>query len=408
MSSPPPPRFDVVVVGGGIVGLATAHAVARTGRSVAVVEREPRLAAHQTGNNSNVIHSGLYYAPGGHKARLAVAGCAETVAFCRTHDLPCEVTGKLVVATKPDEKPRLAELKRRGDANGVESHELDEAGMRAHEPHVRGLRALFVPSTGVTDYRAIAEKIGELVQKDAARSISAGRSAASCGVAPTSSSARTAATCSAPRSWSAPACAATSWPGRRRRPGRADHPVPRRVLRVRRARRGAGQGPDLSGAGPGVPVPWRARHAGDRRQRARRPERRARARPRGLLVGRGEAQGAARVAGLSRDAAARAAALALRARRDAPVAVARGDGPPDPAVAARRPGRRPAPGRCRGAGPGGPEGRQPGRRLPVRRPRFGFRRSAACAQRAVPGRDRGVADRPGDPGALTGERLGPL
>ena len=160
------PRFDVVVVGGGIVGLATAHAVARTGRSVAVVEREPRLAAHQTGNNSNVVHSGLYYAPGGHKARLAVAGCAETVAFCRTHDLPCEVTGKLVVATEPDELPRLAELKRRGDANGVESHELDEAGMRAHEPHVRGLRALFVPSTGVTDYRAIAEKIGELVQKD--------------------------------------------------------------------------------------------------------------------------------------------------------------------------------------------------------------------------------------------------
>jgi (S)-2-hydroxyglutarate dehydrogenase len=160
------PRFDVVVVGGGIVGLATAHAVARTGRSVAVVEREPRLAVHQTGNNSNVIHSGLYYAPGGHKARLAVAGCAETVAFCRAHDLPHEVTGKLVVATEPDELPRLAELKRRGDANGVENHELDPAGMREHEPHVRGIRALFVPSTGITDYRAIAEKLGELVVKE--------------------------------------------------------------------------------------------------------------------------------------------------------------------------------------------------------------------------------------------------
>jgi (S)-2-hydroxyglutarate dehydrogenase len=160
------PRYDVVVVGGGIVGLATAHAVARTGRSVAVVEREPRLAAHQTGNNSNVIHSGLYYAPGGYKARLAVAGCAETVAFCRAHDLPYEVTGKLVVATEPDELPRLAELKRRGDANGVENHELDQAGMRAHEPHVRGIAALFVPSTGITDYRAIAEKLGELMEKD--------------------------------------------------------------------------------------------------------------------------------------------------------------------------------------------------------------------------------------------------
>jgi (S)-2-hydroxyglutarate dehydrogenase len=160
------PKFDVVVVGGGIVGLATAHAVSRTGRSVAVVEREPRLAVHQTGNNSNVIHSGLYYAPGGLKARLAVAGCAETVAFCREHDLPHEVCGKLVVATEPDELPRMAELVRRGAANGVEVHELDQAGMREHEPHVRGIAALHVPSTGICDYRLVAEKIGELVTKE--------------------------------------------------------------------------------------------------------------------------------------------------------------------------------------------------------------------------------------------------
>lgn len=159
------PSFDVVVVGGGIVGLATAHAVARTGRSVAVVEREERLAEHQTGNNSNVIHSGLYYAPGGLKARLAVAGCAETVAFCREHDLPHDVCGKLVVATEPEELPRMAELVRRGKANGVEVHQLDEAGMREHEPHVRGIAALHVPSTGVCDYRSVAEKLGELVEK---------------------------------------------------------------------------------------------------------------------------------------------------------------------------------------------------------------------------------------------------
>jgi L-2-hydroxyglutarate oxidase len=160
------PTTDLIVIGGGIVGLATAHAVARTGRSVAVVEREPQLARHQTGNNSNVIHSGLYYAPGGYKARLAVAGCAETVAFCREHDLPHQVCGKLVVATEPEELPRMEELQRRGDANGVENHRLDEAAMREHEPDVRGLAALWVPSTGICDYRTIAEKLGELVEKD--------------------------------------------------------------------------------------------------------------------------------------------------------------------------------------------------------------------------------------------------
>jgi L-2-hydroxyglutarate oxidase len=160
------PKYDVVVVGGGIVGLATAHAVVRTGRSVAVVEREPQLANHQTGNNSNVIHSGLYYAPGGLKARLAVAGCAETVAFCREHDLPHDVCGKLVVATHDDELPRMAELERRGRANGVETRRLDAEGMRDHEPNVRGIAALWVPSTGICDYRAVAEKLGELIVKE--------------------------------------------------------------------------------------------------------------------------------------------------------------------------------------------------------------------------------------------------
>ena len=158
-------KYDVVVVGGGIVGLATAHAVTRTGRSVAVVEREPQLAAHQTGHNSNVIHSGLYYAPGGLKARLAPAGCAETVAFCREHGLPHQVCGKLVVATEAEELPRMAELERRGLANGVANHRLDPAGMREHEPHVRGIAALWVPSTGICDYRAVAEKLGELITK---------------------------------------------------------------------------------------------------------------------------------------------------------------------------------------------------------------------------------------------------
>jgi L-2-hydroxyglutarate oxidase len=157
------PRYDVVVVGAGIVGLATALELRRSGRSVAVVEAEDRVAAHQSGHNSNVIHSGLYYRQGSVKARLAVAGRDETVAFCRAHDLPHRVAGKLVVATEPDELPRLAELARRGAANGVECHELDGAQARRYEPSVRALAALRVPGTGVCDFRLVTEKLAELL-----------------------------------------------------------------------------------------------------------------------------------------------------------------------------------------------------------------------------------------------------
>ena len=158
------PRYDAVVVGAGIVGLATARELRRAGHTVAVLEAEHRVAAHQSGRNSNVIHSGLYYRPGSAKARLAVAGRDETVAFCRTHDLPHRIGGKLVVATEPEELPRLAELGRRALANGVECEELDARGARRYEPAVRALAALRVPGTGVCDFRLITQKLAELFE----------------------------------------------------------------------------------------------------------------------------------------------------------------------------------------------------------------------------------------------------
>jgi L-2-hydroxyglutarate oxidase len=159
----PSPRHDVVVVGGGIVGLAVVTALLDAGhRSVALVERESSLAAHQTGRNSNVIHSGLYYAPGSLKARLAVAGCAETKAFCAEQDLPYVECGKVVVATDESELGRMAELVRRGRANGVEVHELDAAGVRDREPAVSAVAGLWVPSTGICDYEAMTRRLAEL------------------------------------------------------------------------------------------------------------------------------------------------------------------------------------------------------------------------------------------------------
>src|SRR5580698_8200550 len=146
---------DLLIIGAGIVGLATAlEATRRFPRMrIVVVDKENRVAAHQTGHNSGVIHSGLYYKTGSLKARNCVAGAASMKRFCREHGIPYEECGKLVVATSDDEVPRLEALHERGNANGVPGlRMLPREEIREFEPHCVGLRALHVPSTGIVDY----------------------------------------------------------------------------------------------------------------------------------------------------------------------------------------------------------------------------------------------------------------
>jgi len=146
----------IVVIGGGIVGLAVARELAlRRGCQVTVTEKEDHWAAHQTGHNSGVIHAGLYYRPGSLKAAMAVAGNKSMVDYARRSGVPVEVCGKLVVATEPDELPRLAVLAKNAEANGVPATMIDPAQARELEPEVRCLAALHVESTAIVDYTQI-------------------------------------------------------------------------------------------------------------------------------------------------------------------------------------------------------------------------------------------------------------
>ncbi|GGQ32474.1 L-2-hydroxyglutarate oxidase [Streptomyces griseomycini] len=154
---------DVLVIGGGIVGLSTAYAITRAapGTRVTVLEKEPGPARHQTGRNSGVIHSGVYYRPGSLKARYAVRGAAEMVKFCAEYDVPHAVTGKLIVATTRDELPRLHALAQRGRENGLAVRELGAAQIAEHEPEAEGLAAVHVGTTGVCDFTAVARHLAE-------------------------------------------------------------------------------------------------------------------------------------------------------------------------------------------------------------------------------------------------------
>jgi L-2-hydroxyglutarate oxidase len=154
---------DVLVIGGGIVGLSTAFAITRAapGTRVTVLEKEPGPARHQTGRNSGVIHSGIYYRPGSLKARYAVRGAAEMVKFCAEYGIAHAVTGKLIVATEREELPRLHALVQRGRENGIPVKELGVPQIEEYEPEVRGLAAIHVGTTGVCDFVGVARQLAQ-------------------------------------------------------------------------------------------------------------------------------------------------------------------------------------------------------------------------------------------------------
>ena len=157
--------YDIAVIGGGIVGLSVDMQACEQapGLRLLILEKENSVAQHQTGHNSGVIHSGVYYKPGSLKARLCVEGAREMVEFCLRHGIAHEVCGKIIVAIDSEESARLDDLLKRGQANGLTGLELLTAeAMREIEPHVAGIRALKVPSTGITNYGQVARKYAEI------------------------------------------------------------------------------------------------------------------------------------------------------------------------------------------------------------------------------------------------------
>ncbi|WP_447986942.1 L-2-hydroxyglutarate oxidase [Nitrospira sp. Nam74] len=161
------PLYDVAIVGGGIIGLSVGWAITQRHprAKILVLEKERRWGHHQTGNNSGEIHSGIHYEPGSLKATYCRNGNIALVQFCRTYDIPYDVCGKVVVATDRKELPQLEELYRRAMRNRIEVKKVCPEELRALEPHCAGVAALHVPSTGIVNYRQVAEKFAELIQK---------------------------------------------------------------------------------------------------------------------------------------------------------------------------------------------------------------------------------------------------
>ena len=154
-------RFDTVVVGAGIVGLATARAIRQRNSAlrIAVIDKEGSIAGHQTGRNSGVLHAGVYYSPGSDKARLCATGRQQMIEFCRDNGVAVEICGKVVVAVSPSEVPRLQQLGQRCLGNGVAAEIIGSGRLREVEPFVAGVQALHVPSTGIVDFPGVCRAL---------------------------------------------------------------------------------------------------------------------------------------------------------------------------------------------------------------------------------------------------------
>lgn len=161
-------EFEIAIIGGGIVGMATALALSKqTSARIVVLEAEKKLAAHQTGHNSGVIHSGIYYKPGSLKARNCVEGRQALYQFCQEHNIRHENCGKVIVATTPEELPRLDTLMERGQANGLTGlRRLKPEEIKEYEPHATGLAGIYVPQTGIVDYVQVVEKYAEIFRNE--------------------------------------------------------------------------------------------------------------------------------------------------------------------------------------------------------------------------------------------------
>ena len=154
----------IAVIGAGIVGLAVGARLAASGHTVTVVEKEQEIAAHQTGRNSGVIHSGLYYAPGSLKATMSIAGNRSMYDYARDHGIAVDRCGKLVVATDSSQLGRLDALTARAEANGVTARRIGAEEAKEHEPHVRAVAALLVSDTGIVDYRGVSRSLADEIQ----------------------------------------------------------------------------------------------------------------------------------------------------------------------------------------------------------------------------------------------------